>query len=67
MAGSYCKFCGHRCFVDRVMPADSRWKPGLTVHLATCRKGAAYDRQESGYDYTTASNPYDIQAEARNG
>lgn len=58
MAGAYCKFCGQRCFVDRVMPADSSWMPGKTVHLATCAKGAKYDREQSGYDFTTAANPY---------
>ncbi len=58
MAGAYCKFCDHRCFVDRVMPADSRWMAGKSVHLATCEKGAEYDRQECGYDFTTAINPY---------
>jgi len=57
MAGSYCKYCGRRCFVYRVMPADARWKPGEGVHLATCAEGAAHDREQTGYDHTTATNP----------
>ena len=57
MAGAYCKFCDHRCFVDRLMPGDARWRPGQAVHLATCKKGAEYDRQQTGYDFTTATNP----------
>ncbi len=62
MAGAYCKFCGQRCFVDRKMPEDARWRPGQSVHLATCREGAAYDRQHSGYDHTTAINYLAIRA-----
>ena len=54
MAGSYCTFCDRRCFVERRMPDDARWRPGEHVHLTTCEKGAAHDRQESGYDFTTA-------------
>jgi hypothetical protein len=57
MAGAYCKFCDERCFVLRVMPDDARWRPGQAVHLATCARGAAYDRANSGYDHTTAINP----------
>jgi len=57
MAGAYCKFCDRRCFVYRVMPADSKWKPGRGVHLATCAKGAEYDREHTGHDHTTAFNP----------
>ncbi len=57
MAGAYCKFCNHRCFVDRKLPADAKWRPGETVHLATCTRGMEYDRQFTGYDHTTAVNP----------
>lgn len=56
MAGAYCKFCDHRCFVSRTMPADAKWMPGETVHLATCSRGRAYDRERTGYDHTTAIN-----------
>ena len=59
MAGAYCKFCDQRCFVDRKMPTDARWMPGRYVHLATCEKGAAHDREQTGYDFTTAINPHD--------
>jgi hypothetical protein len=57
MAGAYCKFCGNRCFVYRIMPADATWKPGEGVHLATCPDGAKHDREGTGYDHTTAVNP----------
>lgn len=57
MAGAYCRYCDHRCFVDRIMPADARWMPGQHVHLATCGAGAAHDRAATGYDYATAINP----------
>lgn len=56
MAGMYCMFCDHRCFVDRKMPDDAKWMPGHTVHLATCAKGKEYDRLHSGYDADTAIN-----------
>lgn len=57
MAGSYCKFCDRRCFVDRVMPAAARWNPGRSVHLATCAAGMAHDLEQTGYDHATAINP----------
>jgi hypothetical protein len=57
MSGAYCVYCGLRCFVPRTMPADSRWHPGQSVHLATCQRGADHDRRATGYDYTTAINP----------
>lgn len=52
MTGPYCRFCSHRCFVDRVL-ADGR--PML---LATCPAGMEHDRRECGQDHTTARNPY---------
>lgn len=55
--GPYCKFCGNRCFVHRVMPADSTWRPGEPVILATCPRGKASSRDLSGYDADTAINP----------
>lgn len=57
MAGAYCRYCDHRCFVTRTMPADARWMPGQSVHLATCARGKAHDREGSGYDADTAINP----------
>lgn len=58
MAGSYCKFCGHRCFVLRWIP-DS-----IVTHFATCKAGAEHDRTQTGYDYTTAFNPFDPEQRA---
>ena len=57
MPGPYCRYCDQRCFVSRKMPDDATWRPGETVHLATCVNGAAHDREETGHDYTTAINP----------
>ena len=54
MAGAYCKFCDHRCFVYRVLP-DGSW----AGHMATCQLGAQFDREMTGHDYTTAINPHD--------
>jgi hypothetical protein len=56
MAGAYCRFCDHRCFVPRVLPDGPR--KGTSLHLATCPKGMEHDRQQGGYDHTTAINPY---------
>jgi hypothetical protein len=55
MAGSYCKFCDHRCFVYRVIPAGPY--KGWAGHLATCVRGRAHDRQQTGYDCDSAVNP----------
>jgi hypothetical protein len=52
MSGSYCKFCGHRCFVYRLVPNS------VITHLATCPRGMAFDRERTGYDHTTAFNPF---------
>ncbi|GAA3831528.1 hypothetical protein GCM10022380_57630 [Amycolatopsis tucumanensis] len=52
MAGPYCRYCGHRCFVYRVLP-DGSW----AGHMATCPEGAAHDREVTGHDHTTATNP----------
>lgn len=52
MAGAYCRFCGHRCFVYRVIP-DGPQK-GWAGHMATCAAGMVHDRRETGYDHTTA-------------
>lgn len=55
MAGAYCKFCGDRCFVLRVVP-DGPSK-GWEGHMATCPRGMALDRDKTGHDCTTAVNP----------
>lgn len=60
MPGSYCRFCNRRCFVYRVMPADARRHPGRGMHLATCPAGAELDRKITGYDHTTARNPFEL-------
>lgn len=52
MSGPYCRFCGHRCFVYRVLP-DRSWGG----HMATCAEGMAHDREATGHDHTTAINP----------
>lgn len=59
MAGSYCGYCDHRCFVLRRLPVDARgaWA-GREIHLATCRRGKAHDREVTGYDADTAPNPH---------
>lgn len=54
MAGSYCQFCGWRCFVLREVVTAGR---AGTMHLATCRAGAAHDRKILGVDHTTTRNP----------
>ena len=51
MAGAYCKFCGHRCFVYRIVPNSH------VTHLATCPRGMALDREKLGVDHTTTVNP----------
>ena len=51
MSGAYCQFCDHRCFVYRETP------DGWSGHMATCPQGMAHDRQQTGYDHTTAHNP----------
>lgn len=55
MAGAYCKFCGQRCFVYRVIPDGPSM--GWGGHLATCARGMELDRQITGHDHTTAVNP----------
>lgn|SRR5512145_644255 len=52
MAGAYCRFCGHRCFVYRILP-DRSWA-GM---MATCAAGAAHDHAQMGHDHITAVNP----------
>lgn len=55
MAGSYCRYCDHRCFVYRevVVGGETVW----AGHMATCRDGAAHDKRELGVDFSQAHNP----------
>ena len=55
MAGSYCKYCDHRCFVYRIIPDGPQ--RGFGWHLATCPQGMENDREQIGHDHTTAINP----------
>lgn len=62
MAGSFCRYCDQRCFVERVIPGPHETGTLLAVtgghlHMATCRLGMEHDRKVTGYDYTTATNP----------
>ena len=52
MPGAYCRYCDHRCFVDRVLPDTGR-----RLHMATCPAGKDHDRTVSGFDADTAINP----------
>lgn len=42
MPGAYCRYCDHRCFVDRVLPDTGR-----RLHMATCPAGKDHDRTVS--------------------
>lgn len=42
MVGSYCHYCGNRCFVERTVFVDG--KRLIVNHWATCNKGVAHDR-----------------------
>jgi hypothetical protein len=55
MAGAYCKFCGQRCFVYRIIP-DGPWK-GWGGHLATCYHGMMHDLKKIEHTHITAINP----------
>lgn len=57
MAGSYCKYCDQRCFVERELPNGS-WNGYTRLHMATCPKGMDHDRKRTGYDCRTAHNPH---------
>ncbi len=55
MAGSYCGYCGRRCFVSRQV-----FVGGMLVwsgHMATCKLGMEHDRKQIGMDFRTAHNP----------
>lgn len=61
MAGAYCRYCGHRCFVYRqIIVAGQRVWDG---HMATCGAGAAHDRASLGVSFAEAHNPH--QKESR--
>jgi len=53
--GAYCKFCGLRCFVYRVIPGGDL--KGRSLHLATCPQGMEHDLEATGYTHLTAVNP----------
>lgn len=55
MAGAYCKFCGQRCFVYRIVP-DGPSK-GWAGHMATCTEGMRVDLGTLGHTHLTAVNP----------
>ena len=55
MAGAYCKFCGRRCFVYRIVP-DGPSK-GWGGHMATCTDGMVLDLEVLGHTHLTAVNP----------
>jgi hypothetical protein len=55
MAGAYCNFCGHRCFVYREISVGGTklwWG-----HMATCPKGMEFDRKVLGVTHREAHNP----------
>ena len=55
MAGAYCRYCDHRCFVYREVVVDGEivW----AGHMATCPDGMAHDRRGLGVDHRVAVNP----------
>ena len=54
--GAYCRYCGHRCFVYRIVPDGPR--KGWAGHMATCRRGKEHDRAAfGGYDCDNSINP----------
>jgi hypothetical protein len=55
MAGGYCKYCGFRCFVYRIVPDGPR--KGWGGHMATCAQGMALDLKVLGHTHVTAVNP----------
>lgn len=64
MAGAYCTFCGHRCFVYRVIPAVPGDRSEQGFHMATCQRGMKHDRASTGgYDHTNTINPMDDEAQ----
>jgi hypothetical protein len=62
MAGSYCTFCGQRCFVLRVIVAGPH--QGWVGHLATCVDGMQHDLAVLQHTHLTATNPITERVEA---
>lgn len=62
MAGAYCNYCDHRCFVYREVRVNGEliW----AGHMATCKAGAEHDRRELGVTFREAHNPFDQSAPA---
>lgn len=58
MAGAYCNYCQHRCFVYREVK-DATGKVTWWGHMATCTRGAEHDRQSLGVTFREAYNPYE--------
>lgn len=60
MAGSYCNYCDHRCFVYRevIVGGERVW----SGHMATCTRGAEHDRRSLGVTFKEAYNPYADQS-----
>lgn len=65
MAGAYCNYCGHRCFVARqvIVGGHVLW----SGHMATCVAGKAHDKKVLGQDSTAAHNPGDLHQGAPEG
>lgn len=55
VAGAYCRYCGRRCFVYRVIPDGPQM--GWGGHLATCQEGMMHDLGVTGHTHITAVNP----------
>jgi hypothetical protein len=53
--GSYCNYCGQRCFVVRVIPDGA--ERGRSLAMATCPKGMEHDRKATGHTHLTALHP----------
>ena len=58
MAGAYCRYCDQRCFVYRqvIVSGEIVW----AGHMATCAKGAEWDRRQLGVDFQHAHNPASV-------
>lgn len=66
MVGSYCKFCGRRCFMHLPKDTPEKIKNAFRIGknqgyylIATCREGQEFDKEETGYCWS------DIPKEAR--
>lgn len=64
MAGAYCKYCNHRCFVYRevIVNGEKLW----CGHMATCPKGMEHDRRSLGVSCREAYNPYETEVPYEN-